>query len=50
MTSILLIGTGRMAYHLGHAIKHAGLPLIGVAGRDAETLADRGLHRLALGS
>jgi predicted short-subunit dehydrogenase-like oxidoreductase (DUF2520 family) len=42
MTSILLIGTGRMAYHLGHAIKHAGLPLIGVAGRDAEKLADIG--------
>lgn len=34
MTSILLIGTGRMAYHLGHAMVKAGLPLIGVAGRD----------------
>ncbi len=40
MTSILLIGTGRMAYHLGHAIVQAKLPLIGVAGRDAEKLND----------
>lgn len=34
MTRILLIGTGRMAYQLGHAIVRAGLPLTGVAGRD----------------
>ncbi len=34
MTRILLIGTGRMAYQLGHAITGAGLPLVGVAGRD----------------
>jgi len=40
MTSILLIGTGRMAYHLGHAIVKAKLPLIGVAGRDTEKLND----------
>ena len=40
MTSILLIGTGRMAYHLGHALNQARLPLIGVAGRDAEKLSD----------
>lgn len=40
MTSILLIGTGRMAYHLGHAIVQARLPLIGVAGRDPEKLND----------
>ncbi len=32
---IALIGTGRMAYHLGHAIMRAGLPLVAVAGRDA---------------
>jgi len=36
MTRILLIGTGRMAYQLGHAIVSAGLDLVGVAGRDAE--------------
>ncbi|MBK6343543.1 MAG: DUF2520 domain-containing protein [Flavobacteriales bacterium] len=40
MTSILLIGTGRMAYHLGHAIMKAKLPLIGVAGRNPEKLND----------
>lgn len=40
MTSILLIGTGRMAYHLGHAMVGAKLPLIGVAGRDAAKLND----------
>jgi len=40
MNSILLIGTGRMAYHLGHALTQARLPLIGVAGRDAEKLSD----------
>ncbi|MFN3875784.1 MAG: Rossmann-like and DUF2520 domain-containing protein [Flavobacteriales bacterium] len=36
MEPILLIGTGRMAYHLGHAMKKAHLPLIGVAGRSPE--------------
>lgn len=35
MTSILLIGTGRLAFHLGHALHRAGLPLAGLAGRDA---------------
>lgn len=35
MSSILLIGTGRLAFHLGHALRRAGLPLAGVAGRDA---------------
>lgn len=42
MTSILLIGTGRMAYHLGHALVKANLPLVGVAGRDPEKLGDLG--------
>lgn len=52
MNSILLIGTGRMAYHLGHAMVKAKLPLIGVAGRDPEKLNDlarfleRPAHRL----
>lgn len=30
---ILLVGTGRAAHHLGHAIARAGLPLTGVVGR-----------------
>lgn len=34
-TSVALIGTGRMAFHLGHALMRAGVPLAGVAGRDA---------------
>lgn len=55
MTGILLIGTGRMAYHLGHAIVKARLPLVGVAGRDPEKLNDlarfleRPAHRLDRG-
>ncbi len=39
---ILLIGTGRMAYQLGHAIVKSGLDLVGVAGRNTE-------DRMALG-
>lgn len=35
MASILLIGTGRVAFHLGHALKRAGHELVGVAGRNA---------------
>lgn len=35
MRSILLIGTGRVAFHLGAALRIAGLRLAGVAGRDA---------------
>jgi predicted short-subunit dehydrogenase-like oxidoreductase (DUF2520 family) len=34
MSSILLIGTGRVAFHLGHALRRAGIPLVGIAGRD----------------
>ncbi len=53
MQSILIIGTGRLAFHLGHALKHNGLGLAGVAGRNAgrtAKLADKlgcgafGLH------
>ncbi len=36
MTRILIVGTGRMAYQLGHAIVMAGMDLVGVAGRNAE--------------
>jgi len=42
MTKVLLIGTGRAAFHLGHAIKHADASIVGVVGRDpskAATLA-----------
>ena len=38
--NILLIGTGRMAYHLGHAIRKAGHTIVGITGRDAQKLAD----------
>lgn len=37
---ILIIGTGRMAYHLGHAIRGAGHSIVGITGRDAQKLAD----------
>ncbi|MBP6390656.1 MAG: DUF2520 domain-containing protein [Flavobacteriales bacterium] len=33
---ILLIGTGRLAFHLGHALVRAGASLAGIAGRHAE--------------
>ena len=33
---LLLLGTGRAAFHLGHAFARAGVPLVGVAGRDAQ--------------
>lgn len=39
---ILLIGTGRMAYHLGHNLVRAGLDLIGVTGRDNDKANDLG--------
>ncbi|MEO8591143.1 MAG: Rossmann-like and DUF2520 domain-containing protein [Flavobacteriales bacterium] len=38
--TVLLIGTGRMAYHLGHAMVKAGVTVVGVAGRNSERLAD----------
>ncbi|MBL7962596.1 MAG: DUF2520 domain-containing protein [Flavobacteriales bacterium] len=40
---VLLIGAGRMAFHLGHALVQAGIPLLGVMGRDVERT-----HQLAL--
>lgn len=36
MGSVLLIGTGRAAFHLGHALRKAGVPVSGVAGRHAD--------------
>ena len=38
--NILLIGTGRMAYHLGHAMRKAGHSIVGITGRDPQKLAD----------
>lgn len=35
MHTVLLIGTGRLAFHLGHALRRAKVELAGVAGRDA---------------
>ncbi len=35
MRSVLLIGTGRLAFHLGHALRAAGITLAGVAGRNS---------------
>lgn len=34
MRSVLLIGTGRLAFHLGHALRGAGVPIAGLVGRD----------------
>lgn len=33
---ILLVGTGRAAFHLGHALKRAGLELVGIYGRNTQ--------------
>ncbi|HOY28099.1 MAG TPA: DUF2520 domain-containing protein [Flavobacteriales bacterium] len=41
MRSILLIGTGRVAFHLGHAIKRAGLDLVGICGRNVQQVDQR---------
>lgn len=37
---IFLIGTGRMAYHLGHAMRKARHTIVGITGRDPQKLAD----------
>ena len=34
MSSILLIGTGRLAFHLGHAFQRSDHSIVGVVGRD----------------
>ncbi|MBX2973443.1 MAG: DUF2520 domain-containing protein [Flavobacteriales bacterium] len=36
MSKVVLIGTGRVAFHLGHALKHAGHDLVSIAGRNTE--------------
>lgn len=50
MTRTLIIGTGRMAYQLGHSIVAAGMDLVGVAGRNAAKVNDlsRFLERPAI--
>lgn len=40
MHSVLLIGTGRLAFHLGHALRGAGFTIVGLAGRDAARTAE----------
>jgi len=40
MHSVLLIGTGRLAFHLGHALRGAGFTITGLAGRDAAKSAE----------
>ena len=39
MTSVLLIGTGRTAFHLGHAVTRADVTMAGVVGREASKTA-----------
>lgn len=39
-TSVTLIGTGRMAFHLGHAFLRAGVPLKGICGRDPQKVRE----------
>lgn len=36
MQQILLIGTGRLAFHLGHALLCSGMQMVGVAGRNLQ--------------
>jgi predicted short-subunit dehydrogenase-like oxidoreductase (DUF2520 family) len=38
---ILLVGTGRVAFHLGHALKRAGLDLVGIYGRNVQQVDQR---------
>lgn len=51
-TRIVLIGTGRAAFHLGHALVRGGMAPIAVAGRDrertAKLAADLGVAALSL--
>jgi predicted short-subunit dehydrogenase-like oxidoreductase (DUF2520 family) len=53
MSSILLVGTGRAAFHLGHAFLRAGLRIPAIVGRQAEhtrRLAERlGTQAIAFG-
>lgn len=40
MAQILIIGTGRAAFHLGHAVRKAGNELMGIVGRDRTKTTD----------
>ncbi|MBL7950835.1 MAG: DUF2520 domain-containing protein [Flavobacteriales bacterium] len=40
MSKILLIGTGRVAFHLGHALKRPGHEIVGIAGRTVDHVRD----------
>jgi len=40
MATILIIGTGRAAFHFGHAVRMVGNDLVGVVGRDRTKSAD----------
>ena len=40
LPSVLLLGSGRIAYHLGHAFKRVGVPLVGIVGRNEETVKE----------
>lgn len=54
MARLLIIGTGRAAFHLGHALRKAGNELMGIVGRDgtkAKDLADAlGCRPFSLGT
>ncbi|MBL0046230.1 MAG: hypothetical protein IPP33_18105 [Flavobacteriales bacterium] len=45
LPSVLLLGSGRIAYHLGHAFKRAGVPLVGIIGRNKETVKELSVAR-----
>ncbi|MGV9012577.1 MAG: Rossmann-like and DUF2520 domain-containing protein [Flavobacteriales bacterium] len=49
MRSVLLIGAGRLAFHLGHALRVAGVPIAGVAAR-SEVKASELASTLGCGS
>jgi len=40
MTKILIIGTGRAAFHVGHAVLNTGNELLGIVGRDLTKTTD----------
>ncbi len=42
MPSVIIIGTGRMAYHLGHAMVQADIQVLGITGRNADKANDLG--------
>ena len=40
----IVIGTGRLAFHLGHAFKRAGIDLLAVVGREPHPLSQSAPH------